>query len=134
MCKTLKDFYMSYHVIRIPKVGNVSGHRGGGCECRYGMAVVPQAAAAAVIEPGVLNVWGEMAELSIDFAPGKEGHAGEYCAEWVSGETPTVLSLPETVRFPEEPTIEANMRYQLSVVNSIALIAGVSAAAEEPAK
>lgn len=95
------------------------------CECRYGMEVVQQTAAAAVIDPGVLNVWGEMAELSIDFAPQKEGHAGEYCVEFVSGETPTVLSLPETVRFPEEPTIEANMRYQLSVVNNIGLIAGV---------
>lgn len=96
------------------------------CGCRQGMEVVTQTSASAVIEPGVLNVWGEMAELSIDFAPGKEGHAGEYCAEFVSGETPTVLSLPADVKFPEEPTIEANMRYQLSVVNNIALIAGVT--------
>ena len=41
-------------------------------------------------------------------------------------ETRTVSrSLPASVRFPDEPLIDANMRYQLSVVNNVGLMAGV---------
>lgn len=56
--------------------------------------------------------------LGIDFTP-------EYMLEFISGETPTNLTLPADVKFPEEPTIEANKRYQLSIVNNIALLVGV---------
>lgn len=91
----------------------------------YGMPVVEQTETAVTIQPDVLNKWGEVASLTIDFAAGSEGYAHEYCIEFVSGSTATTLSLPAAVKFPDEPTIEANMRYQISVVNGIALIAGV---------
>lgn len=89
------------------------------------LRMVEQSESAVTIEPGVLNRWGEMAVLAVDFAPKREGYASEYCMEFVSGEVPTNLSLPAGVKFPDEPTIEANMRYQISVVNGIGLIAGV---------
>lgn len=91
-----------------------------------GMPVVAQTASEATIQPDVLNKWGEMASLAVDFAEGAAGYAHEYCMEFTSGATATTLSLPSDVKFPDEPTIEANMRYQISVVNNIALIAGVS--------
>lgn len=90
-----------------------------------GMPIVQQTEAVVSIQPDVLNVWGEMASLTIDFAAGSEGYAHEYCMEFISGATATTLSLPESVKFPDEPTIEPNMRYQISVVNNIGLIAGV---------
>lgn len=90
-----------------------------------GMPIVVQTEAAVTIQPDVLNKWGEVASLTINFAAGSEGYAHEYCMEFVSGSTATTLSLPEAVKFPDEPTIEANMRYQISIVNNIALIAGV---------
>lgn len=96
----------------------------------YGMPVVEQTEATVTIQPDVLNKWGEVASLTIDFAAGSEGYAHEYCMEFISGATATTLSLPEAVRFPEEPTIEANTRYQISVVNNIALIAGVATETE----
>ena len=92
----------------------------------YGMPVVTQTGTEVTIQPDVLNKWGEVASLSVDFAEGTEGYAHEYCIEFISGETATTLSLPASVKFPDEPTIEANMRYQISVVNNIALIAGVA--------
>lgn len=92
---------------------------------QYWMPVVEQTETTATIQPEVLNRWGEVASLTIDFAPARDGTAAEYCIEFISGETPTTLSLPASVKFPDEPTIEANMRYQISVVNDLGLIAGV---------
>lgn len=91
-----------------------------------GLPIVEQTEAAVTIEPEVLNRWGEVASLTLDFAPSKDGYAGEYCVEFVSGATPTSLSLPAAVTFPDEVSIEANTRYQLSVVNNLGLIAGVA--------
>lgn len=90
-----------------------------------GQQIVDHTESQAMIVPNVLHRWGEVAELTLDFAPQQEGYAGEYCIEFVSGEIPTNLSLPAGVKFPDEPTIEANMRYQISVVNNVGLIAGV---------
>lgn len=90
-----------------------------------GMPVVEQTEAEVTIQPDVLNLWGEVAVLTVDFAEGAAGYAHEYCMDFVSGEVPTNLSLPAGVKFPDEPTIEANMRYQISVVNNVGLIAGV---------
>lgn len=91
-----------------------------------GLPIVEQTETTATINPDVLNKWGEVASLTIDFAAAKDGYVGEYCIEFVSGATPTTLSLPSEVVFPDEPTIEANMRYQISVVNNFGLIAGVA--------
>lgn len=96
----------------------------------YGMPVVAQTEAMVTIQPDVLNKWGEVTSLTVDFAEGNEDYAHEYCIEFVSGETATTLSLPSAVKFPDEPTIETNMRYQISVVNNIALIAGVAVETE----
>lgn len=90
-----------------------------------GMPIVAQTEATATIQPDVLNVWGEMTALTIDFAEGEAGYAHEYCMEFISGETATTLSLPAAVKFADEPLIEANRRYQISVLNNIALITGV---------
>lgn len=92
-----------------------------------GMPIVEQTDDMAVIQPNVLNVWGEMESITIELDdPDTTAYAAEFCIEFVSGATATTLSLPSTVQFPEEPTIEANTRYQISIVNNIALIAGVA--------
>lgn len=91
-----------------------------------GMPVVSHTESTVTIEPDVLNRWGEVAELNIDFALKDDGFAHEYCVEFVSGATATKLSLPASVKFPVDPDIRPYMRYQLSVVNDIALIAGVA--------
>lgn len=67
---------------------------------------------------GVPTTWDGIVHNSENFTP-------EYMLEFISGETSTNLTLPADVKFPEEPTIEANKRYQLSIVNNIALLVGV---------
>lgn len=92
-----------------------------------GMPIVEQTDDMVTIQPNVLNVWGEMESITIELDDhDTTAYAAEFCIEFVSGETATTLALPSTVQFPGEPTIEANTRYQISIVNNIALIAGVS--------
>lgn len=49
----------------------------------------------------------------------------EYMFEFVSGDTATTLILPDTIKWLEEPTIEANKTYQCSIVNNIGVLLGV---------
>jgi hypothetical protein len=46
--------------------------------------------------------------------------------EFVSGATPTtIIGLPSNLKWQDDLDIEANMRYQVSIVNNIGLIVGV---------
>ena len=78
------------------------------------------------LQPNILYEFGECASLTITLASEIEGVYSEYMFEFVSGTTPTMLSIPETVGWMggEAPTIEANKTYQCSIVNNIAVIGG----------
>lgn len=89
-------------------------------------SIVNHTDSSAVIAPNVLHVWGEVAELNIELAePENSDVLNEYMIEFCSGETATVLTLPEEVKFVSPVNIEPDMRYQISIVNNIGVIAGV---------
>lgn len=89
-------------------------------------AIMNHTESTAVIAPNVLHVWGEVAELNIELAePENSDVLNEYMIEFCSGETATVLTLPEEVKFVSPVNIEPDMRYQISIVNNIGVIAGV---------
>ena len=46
--------------------------------------------------------------------------------EFVSGTTATTLTLPDTIKWLEIPSIETNKRYQCSIVNNIGILVGVT--------
>ena len=48
----------------------------------------------------------------------------EYAFEFKSGDTPTVLTMPESVKWIGDHTIEANKTYQVSIVNNLAVMGG----------
>ena len=76
------------------------------------------------IEPNVLNIWDEVEELTIKLAkPTNENILNEYMLDFVSGNKPTVLTLPNSVVFTMPVVIKANTRYLISIVNNIGLIA-----------
>lgn len=78
------------------------------------------------IDPNKLYVWGTVSSLTITLAtPTDNTIVNEYMFEFTSGSTATTLSLPSTIQWQEEPQIEANMRYQVSIVNNMGLIVGV---------
>lgn len=74
------------------------------------------------ITPNVLNVWGEVAELDITLAAGKEGVANEYMFQFTSGAVATTLILPYTIEWVSAPNIQANKTYQVSIINNLGVI------------
>ena len=77
------------------------------------------------LQPNKYYKWGEVASLSLTLGTPADGILNEYMFEFVSGATPTTLTLPDTIKWETIPSIEANKRYQISIVNNIALIVGV---------
>ena len=77
------------------------------------------------ILPNELNKWGKIKSLTINsFQGAQEGYVNEYMLEFtVSGDNFT-LTLPEGVRWVEEPTWEDEYTYQVSIVNNLAVFAG----------
>ena len=84
------------------------------------------------ILPNELNKWGKIKSLTINSFQGtQEGHVNEYMLEFtVSGDNFT-LTLPEGVRWVEEPTWENGYTYQVSIVNNLAVFAGWEAQTNE---
>ena len=84
------------------------------------------------ILPNELNKWGKIKSLTINsFQGAQEEHVNEYMLEFtVSGDDFT-LTLPEGVRWVEEPTWENGYTYQVSIVNNLAVFAGWEAQTNE---
>ena len=59
--------------------------------------------------------------MTITLAKADATRLNEYMFSFISGATPTVLTLPDTVKWANELTIEANKRYEISIVDNIGL-------------
>lgn len=87
--------------------------------------VIAMEDASAEIAPNTYYKWGEIAALSITLAePADATITNEYCFEFASGETATTLTVPGTVKWVQEPIIEAGKTYQVSILNGIGVICG----------
>ncbi len=77
------------------------------------------------ISPNILYRWGAITELEIiSFQEAQEGCVNEYMLEFtVSGDNFT-LTLPEGIRWIEEPTWYDGYTYQVSIINNLAVYAG----------
>ena len=90
-----------------------------------GYPVVSMAASSAELTPNTYYRWGEIAALTVTLAESADtGVTNEYCFEFVSGETATTLSVPNTVKWVKEPSVEAGKTYQVSILNGIGVICG----------
>ncbi len=78
-------------------------------------------AESATLEPNTNYSFGESATLTLEFAEGDTDKINEYSFTFISGETPTVLTLPSSVQWANELTVEANKRYEISIVDNIGL-------------
>ena len=87
--------------------------------------VVSMTDATADLAPNTFYRWGEIAALSITLAtPTNEAITNEYCFEFVSGSTATTLTVPDTIRWAQEPSIDTGKTYQVSILNGIGVIVG----------
>lgn len=88
--------------------------------------VVSMTDATAELLPNTFYQWGEIAALSITLeTPTNEAITNEYCFEFVSGSTATTLTVPDTIRWAQEPSIDTGKTYQVSILNGIGVIVGV---------
>lgn len=76
------------------------------------------------LTPNVLHVWGEVATLNLTLGAETAGVLNEYMAQFTSGTKATVLTLPDTVTYIGESTIEADKTYQVSIINNLAVLGG----------
>lgn len=82
------------------------------------------------ILPNILYNFGEIDQLKVGFIEEEVDKANEYKFSFISGETATVLTLPSSVKWVNELTVEANKRYEISVVDNVALWCAVDYTAE----
>lgn len=72
------------------------------------------------ITPNVLHVWGEVTSLNLTLGTGESGVVNEYMFQFYSGNTPTTLTLPNSVIWVQPLTTQAGKTYQVSIVNNLA--------------
>ncbi len=89
--------------------------------------VVDEQKSTLELEPNKFYKFGEVKELNLTLnQPSDKTIYNEYMFEFISGETSTTLTLPDTVKWLEEPSIETNKTYQCSILNNIGILLGVS--------
>lgn len=108
--------------------GNTGGSGGGGSSSgssSYPLVNHGTSDTTFTLTPNTFHVWNEVVELDLSLAGGVEGVVNEYLFQFTSGETATSLTLPDTIKWVAEPTVEPNKTYQISIVNNIGLFVGV---------
>ena len=87
------------------------------------VAIINQSETTLEIQPNVLNIWGEVANLEITLAtPSDTSIVNEYMIQFTSGATATQLVLPDTIKWMNDPIINSNVTYQISIINNLAII------------
>lgn len=79
------------------------------------------------LDPNTLKKMGEVGAITVlGFTTTglQSNELAEYAFEFKSGDTPTVLTMPESVKWIGDHTIEANKTYQVSIVNNLAVMGG----------
>lgn len=86
--------------------------------------VVTMTDSTAELAPNTYYKWGEVASLTITLGAEIAGITNEYCFEFVSGETAATLTVPDTIAWVQEPSLEAGKTYQVSILNGVGVICG----------
>lgn len=74
------------------------------------------------LDPNKFYLFGEKAILTITLATEQSGIVNEYVFQFDSGSTATSLYVPNTVDWMDEPDIQANKTYQVSIINNLGVI------------
>lgn len=93
----------------------------------YSVEIVESTLTTQEIEPNKFYKFGEVTELNLTLAEITDNtQLNEFMFEFVSASTATTLTWPNTIRWLETPSIEANKTYQCSIVNNIGILVGVA--------
>lgn len=92
----------------------------------YQVDIIESTETTVELQPNKFYKFGEVTELNLSLAEITDNtQLNEFMFEFVSGETATTLTLPDTTKWVDTPNVEANKIYQCSIVNNIGLIVGV---------
>jgi len=87
------------------------------------ISVVQQSNMNATIAPNKLNVWGSVTFLSLAFTAGTAGVVNEYMLEFTVSGSEFTLTLPQGIRWVENPEWKHGHTYQVSILNNLAVYA-----------
>lgn len=82
---------------------------------------------AAILQPDKFYMFGEVAQIALDFAPVADAkNAAVYAFQFTSpADAPTTITMPDYVKFPKESdsmlNIKANTTYQINIVEGLAV-------------
>lgn len=106
--------------VKLPTVQGTDGKN-------YSVEIVESTSSTQEIQSNRFYKFGEVSSLNITLAAITDTSVlNEYMFEFISGSTATTLTLPNTIKWLETPSIEANKIYQCSIVNNIGVLLGVS--------
>lgn len=109
--------------VKLPTVQGKDGTNGK----NYSVEIVESTSNTQEIQSNKFYKFGEVSSLNITLAAITDTSVlNEYMFEFTSGSTATTLTLPNTIRWLETPSIEANKTYQCSIVNDIGILVGVA--------
>lgn len=74
------------------------------------------------LTPNKFHVWDEVTELNLTLGEEVEGVVNEFLFEFTSGAEPTMVSLPDSIKWSETLNVEPYATYQISVLNGIAKV------------
>jgi hypothetical protein len=78
----------------------------------------------SVIAPDQYRVFGTVDALSVILDVVDDGYAHEYCFEFTTGENFAGMSIIPEPKWVNEPLIEINKTYQVSILRGIGVIVG----------
>lgn len=117
-------------LVKFDKYGDGTKFLAGDCTYKSISTAYPQvnhgtSDTTLALIPNILHVWGEVTELSLTLAnPTDTTVANEYLFQFTSGATATTLTLPDTIKWLETPSIESDKVYQVSILNNCGTILG----------
>lgn len=75
-----------------------------------------------ILTPNTFHVWGTVDSLILDLGAETEGILNEYFFQFESGETPTSLTLPNSIKWTNSvPEIKSGYIYQISILNGMGI-------------
>lgn len=74
------------------------------------------------LTPNTFHVWDKVSALTLTFGSETSGVANKYLFQFTSGSTPTTLTLPDSIKFNSDFTVESNKIYQISILNGLGTV------------
>ena len=83
------------------------------------MNTVSGSTVTQALSPNEFYVFEEVSSLTLTFTAGEADVVNEYHFRFTSGSTPTTLDLPVDVEMPVIFDVDANMIYEISVIDNL---------------